>query len=82
MAEENTDPKGQEERKLTPEEIRERQEKMMEYWNIQIPFLKVQAEYEDLIASIEESRARRTMALYQVAQIVQGPKQERSLKKD
>jgi len=43
--------------------------KMLKYYETEIPFLKLQSEYENLVAEIEESKSRKLMALAQSAQI-------------
>lgn len=44
---------------LTPEQIQERKEKLLQYYQEQIDFLKVQLSYETLLTDIEEQRAKR-----------------------
>ena len=44
---------------ITKEEADKRRAEITKYYESQIPHLKVHAEYEQLMASIEESRAKR-----------------------
>lgn len=71
----------------TKEELKEKREKAIEHFNEQIPFLTKQAEYEKLLADIEESRTKRLHFIYQQASLAgQGndepePDKKRELKK-
>ena len=49
-------------KKLTPEEAKERRAEITKWYKEQIPHLKVQAEYERLMTEIEENRAKRVQA--------------------
>jgi hypothetical protein len=49
----------EEQKDLTPEEIQERKEKLLSYYQEQVKFLTVQLEYETLVTDIEEQRAKR-----------------------
>ena len=49
----------EEQKELTPEEIQERKEKLLKYYEEQIDFLSVQLSYETLLTDIEEQRAKR-----------------------
>ena len=49
----------EEQKELTPEEIQERKEKLLTYYEEQIDFLSVQLSYETLLTDIEEQRAKR-----------------------
>ena len=44
---------------LTPEEVKERKEKLTQYYTEQVEFLTVQLQYETLVTDIEEQRAKR-----------------------
>lgn len=55
---------------LTQEQIEDNKQKLMEYYEKNIPFLKAQQEYEELITKIQESKTRRIIAQIQFAQIV------------
>lgn len=47
---------------LSKEEMIKRREEITKFYKEQIPHLKVQAEYEELMTAIEESRAKRLQA--------------------
>lgn len=49
----------EEQLELTPEEIKERKEKLLNYYQEQIEFLNTQLEYETLLTNVEEQRAKR-----------------------
>lgn len=48
--------------KLTPEQAEKRRKEITDFYKKQIPHLKVQAQYEELMTNIEESRAKRIQA--------------------
>jgi len=52
------------------EEINDRQQKVMEYYQSQIPFLEIQKQYETLITELQELETRRAIAAMKVAQIM------------
>ena len=60
---------------LSQEEIEMNKQKLVEYYEKNIPFLKLQSEYEELITKIQESKTRRVIAQVQMAQIVMGSQQ-------
>jgi hypothetical protein len=47
---------------LTPEEADKRRKEITDFYKKQIPHLKIQAQYENLMTEIEESRAKRMQA--------------------
>jgi len=55
-------------KQYSKEEVAEMRAQMLEYYNTEIPFLKLQLEFEDLGAQIEESKARKYVAMAQAAQ--------------
>jgi hypothetical protein len=57
MAKETTDPA-----ELSKEELAERRREIKEYYEDNIPSLKVQLEYEELLRDIEKTRAERLQA--------------------
>jgi hypothetical protein len=63
--------------RLTQEEIQNNRKKLMEYYEENIPFLKLQSEYEELITSIQQSKTNRLIAQIQFAQIMSPPQEER-----
>jgi hypothetical protein len=62
--------------RLSQEEIENNRQKLMEYYELNIPFLKLQSEYEELITKIQESKTRRLIAQVQIAQIMSPGHQE------
>jgi hypothetical protein len=85
--------KQEEEKKLTPEQLEANRKKVIDYYKKQSEVLKYQAEYEQHLADIETSRARRMEMIIRQAQMQAGPedpenpeapegeKKERKLKK-
>jgi|11BtaG_2_1085332.scaffolds.fasta_scaffold00036_25 hypothetical protein len=53
---------------LSPEELKKRREEITKFYKDNLPHLKIQAEYEELLASIEKSRAERLQAQTFMAQ--------------
>jgi len=68
---------------LSPEELKERRQKITDYYSEHIPHLKVQLEYEELLTSIEKLRAERYQAQMFLAQAYQEEQEptERKLKR-
>lgn len=56
---------------LSPEELKERRQKITDYYSEHIPHLKIQLEYEELLTSIEKLRAERYQAQMFLAQAYQ-----------
>lgn len=67
---------NQQEREPTEAELKAYREKMIQYYEEQIPLLKSQKEYETLLADIEEARAKRITMTMRIAQVMAGPAQE------
>lgn len=65
----------------TREEIKKRQDEVLEYYTTQIPFLQVQKEYETLLADLEEIELRRLMIRMKAGQIM-APSPEESEKEE
>lgn len=63
-------------KEMSPEEMAERKSKLAQFYKEQIEFLKVQLEYETLIADVEDQRARATYAQVKLAQMLAGPSKE------
>lgn len=84
----NSEPLPVENKELTNEEYAIMRKETIDFYNEQLEVLKPQAEYESLLASIEESRLRRTNAIMRHAQLKMGPTPEdtkdpkRKLKQD
>ena len=55
---------------LTPEEVKERKEKLTQYYTEQVEFLTVQLQYETLVTDIEEQRAKRLQFQVMVANML------------
>ena len=55
---------------LTPEEVKERKEKLTQYYTEQVQFLTVQLEYETLVTQIEEQIAKRLQYQVMVANML------------
>ena len=69
MEENQHEEAGEEKTQMTPEEIKARRADLVKDYREEIKFLKVQSEYEDLLATIEESKYRRYAAIAQTAQL-------------
>lgn len=54
---------------VTPEEYEARKAEMMEHFQKEMEFLKVQKEYETLISDIDEQRLRRALIQQKLASI-------------
>jgi hypothetical protein len=67
---------------MSQEEIENNRQKLMEYYELNIPFLKLQSEYEELITKIQESKTRRLIAQVQIAQIMSPGQQEEEEKEE
>lgn len=74
MSEETNTP--QEEKQLSPEQIKKILDTRTKYYKDQLPLLKAQLEYETILADIEESRARRLTMSIRIAQMMAGPSEE------
>lgn len=61
---------------LSPEELKERRQKITDYYSEHIPHLKIQLEYEELLTSIEKLRAERYQAQMFLAQAYQEQTQD------
>ncbi len=62
----------QEEREMTPEEIKIRKAEYEKMIDAEIPFLEKQAKYEGLITSIDKARFERILMQHQLANIMTG----------
>ena len=61
---------------LTPEEVKERKEKLAQYYTEQVEFLTVQLQYETLVTDIEEQRAKRLQFQVMVANMLAPDEEE------
>ena len=66
----------EENKELTPEEVKERKEKLVQYYAEQVEFLTVQLEYETLVTQIEEQRAKRLQFQVMVANMLAPDEEE------
>ena len=73
MANETTSPE------LSKEDLANRRKEIKEYYEDNIPSLKIQLEYESLLRDIEKARAERLQAQMFVAQTMAGPPSEDDL---
>lgn len=74
MAEEtNNQSENSEQRELTPEEIKERRAKVIQYYKEQNEVLELQSTFEKHKADIAESIAREAMWQIRYAQMMAGP---------
>jgi hypothetical protein len=64
------------EKEYTAEEIAAAQVQRTEFYNSNLPVLRLQKEYEELLALIEESRLRRLNAIMRYAQLTTAPDPE------
>lgn len=71
----NTETKVEKE-KPTPEQIETGRQKALEFYKKQTELLTAQAEYEKLMADIEQSRAKRMEMIIRQAQMQAGPETE------
>ena len=68
----NTDPTQE---NLSKEELSERRKEITAFYKDNIPHLTVQAEYEDLLATIDKARAERLQAQMFIAQTAASQKE-------
>lgn len=66
----------QPEMEMTPEQLAEQKEKMLEFYRESMPYLKAQLDYEKMLLEIDETRFKRSSIQYQFAMMVNGPQQE------
>jgi 5-methylthioribose kinase len=62
---------------LTPKELQEKRDQITENFKNQIPLLTAQLEYENLLANIEQARAKRMEMIIRQAQMQAGPEPEK-----
>jgi hypothetical protein len=55
------------EMELTPEELNEKRDQMLQFYTESMPYLKAQAEYEETLLKIDEARFKRTTIQMQYA---------------
>jgi hypothetical protein len=72
----------EENKELTPEEVKERKDKLVQYYTEQVEFLAVQLEYETLVTNIEEQRAKRLQFQVMVANMLAPDTEEDSVEEE
>jgi hypothetical protein len=65
----------QPEMEMTPEQLEEQKEKMLEFYRNSMPYLKAQLDYEKMLLDIDETRFKRSSIQYQFAMMM-NPQQE------
>jgi hypothetical protein len=55
------------EMELTPEELQEKRDQMLQFYTESMPYLKAQADYEEVLLKIDEARFKRTSIQMQYA---------------
>ena len=65
----------QPEMEMTPEQLEEQKEKMLEFYRNSMPYLKAQLDYETMLLDIDETRFKRSSIQYQFAMMM-NPQQE------
>ena len=66
----------QPEMQLTPEQLEEQKEKMLEFYQTSMPYLRAQLDYEELLLKIDEARFKRSSIQYQFAMMMNPQQQE------
>lgn len=67
---------NQPEMEMTPEQLEEQKEKMLEFYKTSMPYLKAQYEYEKMLLEIDETRFKRSSIQYQFAMMINPPQEE------
>lgn len=66
---------SQDQERLSPEEVKKRQDKTMEFYKEQMPYLEATLKYEEIVAHIEEYRTRQMAAVVKRSQMMAPPPQ-------
>ena len=66
----------QPEMEMTPEQLEEQKEKMLEFYRNSMPYLKAQLDYEKMLLEIDETRFKRSSIQYQFAMMMNPPQEE------
>jgi hypothetical protein len=69
----------QPEMEMTPEQIEEQKEKMLEFYRNSMPYLKAQLDYEKMLLEIDETRFKRSSIQYQFAMMMNPQNSEEDL---
>jgi hypothetical protein len=60
----------QPEMEMTPEQLAEQKEKMLEFYRESMPYLRAQLDYEKMLLEIDETRFKRSSIQYQFAMMM------------
>lgn len=66
----------QPEMEMTPEQLEEQKEKMLEFYRNSMPYLRAQLDYEKMLLEIDETRFKRSSIQYQFAMMMNPPQEE------
>jgi hypothetical protein len=66
----------QPEMEMTPEQLAEQKEKMLEFYRNSMPYLRAQLDYEKMLLDIDETRFKRSNIQYQFAMMMNPPQEE------
>ena len=66
----------QPEMEMTPEQLAEQKEKMLEFYKESMPYLRAQLDYEKMLLEIDETRFKRSSIQYQFAMMMNPQQQE------
>jgi hypothetical protein len=61
---------------LSPEEMEAKRKELIEFYESELPLMRIRAEYEGLVTEIEEARFNRLQIRMAQAQIMMGPSEE------
>lgn len=75
MSEKTNDVQEEETEQITPAEYKKLRLEAQKELKEEIKFLKTEDEYQSLLASIEENKLKRMVAISRQAQLMQGPQQ-------
>ena len=67
----------EEEQKLSPEQLKERQEKLLKHYEDSLPLLEKQLEYESLVTKVTEQRFNQFRMEFQMNQMMAPPPEEK-----
>lgn len=67
---------NQTEMEMTPEQLEEQKEKMLEFYKTSMPYLRAQLDYEKLLLEIDETRFKRSSIQYQFAMMMNPQQQD------
>jgi len=64
------------EEEMTSEELAQKKEEMLSFYNESLPYLEAQFKYEEMLMKLDEVRFKRTNIQMQFAMMMQGPSEE------